>query len=486
MIYPYESASRLSLYIRDSNYCYNLNHQITRPRIIQPAILVRSLHYGRVNNGGDKKGTKNRFCQHGKPNPENLCGKVDFKHLKVLTLERKKMMKDALRIPVKKKVVLVRGSRSGKSTVVALLQRFYDPLGGKILLNGWAIYKLQLKYTGWPGHGDGSHNQLMQNPNELYTSLVRLQQTDQPLKVMTSSTPTISLDLHNNNNDSTSLNSSIPNMRAGEEVVSSSYIPEMQEQTKTYYLCFVALSVFSLLVNLNQHYNFAVMRENLTKRERDGVFKDTELTKDAIVVRSLVGDRMSLLVQTLSVVIISGTMGLVISWRLVVVMIAVQPIMIISHYTRLVLLKSMSAKAIKAQEESSKLATKFVSNLRTITVFSFQARILKMLMIAQQGPLKESVRQAWIAGIDLGTSQSLKGYQCDFGFSINTDAKKSTTLVGHSGSSKSTINGLIKRFYDPLKGIVKLDGKDIKIFHLRVLRKHIALVHQEPILFVAP
>ncbi|RVW89684.1 ABC transporter B family member 22 [Vitis vinifera] len=40
------------------------------------------------------------------------------------------------------------------------------------------------------------------------------------------------------------------------------------------------------------------------------------------------------------------------------------------------------------------------------------------------------------------------------GFSINTDAKKSTTLVGHSGSSKSTINGLIKRFYDPLKGIV--------------------------------
>ena len=71
------------------------------------------------------------------------------------------------------------------------------------------------------------------------------------------------------------------------------------------------------------------------------------------------------------------------------------------------------------------------------------------------------------------------------GFSINTDAKKSTTLVGHSGSSKSTINGLIKRFYDPLKGIVKLDGKDIKIFHLRVLRKHIALVHQEPILFVA-
>ena len=51
------------------------------------------------------------------------------------------MFKDfSLRIPIEKKVALVKGSGSGKSTVVALLQRFYDPLGGV------AIYKLQLKW----------------------------------------------------------------------------------------------------------------------------------------------------------------------------------------------------------------------------------------------------------------------------------------------------------------------------------------------------
>lgn len=42
---------------------------------------------------------------------------------------------------------------------------------------------------------------------------------------------------------------------------------------------------------------------------------------------------------------------------------------------------------------------------------------------------------------------------------------------------------LIQRFYDPLNGLVKIDGRDIRSYHLRSLRKRIALVSQEPILF---
>ncbi|PRQ53735.1 putative xenobiotic-transporting ATPase [Rosa chinensis] len=45
-----------------------------------------------------------------------------------------------------KTVVLVGSSGSGKSIVISLLQRFYDPLEGEILLNGVAIDKLQLKW----------------------------------------------------------------------------------------------------------------------------------------------------------------------------------------------------------------------------------------------------------------------------------------------------------------------------------------------------
>lgn len=60
---------------------------------------------------------------------------------------------------------------------------------------------------------------------------------------------------------------------------------------------------------------------------------------------------------------------------------------------------------------------------------------------------------------------------------------KSTALVGTSGSGKSTIVGLIERFYDPVRGSVYIDGHDVKDLNLRWLRQQISLVSQEPVLF---
>ncbi len=60
---------------------------------------------------------------------------------------------------------------------------------------------------------------------------------------------------------------------------------------------------------------------------------------------------------------------------------------------------------------------------------------------------------------------------------------KTTALVGASGSGKSTIVGLVERFYDPVGGHVYLDGHDIQSLNLRWLRHQISLVSQEPTLF---
>jgi ATP-binding cassette, subfamily B (MDR/TAP), member 1 len=62
-------------------------------------------------------------------------------------------------------------------------------------------------------------------------------------------------------------------------------------------------------------------------------------------------------------------------------------------------------------------------------------------------------------------------------------AGKTTALVGASGSGKSTIVGLIERFYDPVGGAVYLDGHNIETLNLRWLRQQISLVQQEPVLF---
>lgn len=737
---------------------------------------------------------------------ENITGEVEFKNVEFAYPSRPEsiILKDfSLRIPAGKTVALVGGSGSGKSTVISLLQRFYDPLRGDILVDGVTIDKLQVKWVrsqmglvsqepalfattikenilfgkedatmeevieaakasnahnficqlpqgydtqvGERGvqmsggqkqriaiaraiikaprillldeatsaldseserivqdaldnaavgrttiiiahrlstirNADliavvqsgqvmetGSHHDLMQQPNGLYTTLVRLQnqtlnEPDQPVNPSSitntdaNNTSSRRLSLVSRSSSANSFAHSRRSLGDADEDTSRRHekfpavsfrrllalnLPEwkqaslgcvsavlfgavqpvyafslgsmlsvyfltdhdeIKEKTRIYALFFAGLAVFSLVVNISQHYNFAYMGEYLTKRIRErmlskiltfevGWFDQDEnssgaicsrLAKDANMVRSLVGDRMALLVQTISAVTIACTMGLVIAWKLAIVMIAVQPLIIACFYTRRVLLKSMSRKAIKAQDESSKLAAEAVSNLRTITAFSSQDRILKMLEKAQEGPRRESIRQSWYAGIGLGFSQSLtsctwaldfwygaklmaqgfitakalfqtfmilvstgrviadagsmttdlakgsesigsvfavldrytniepedpEGHQpekiighielrdVDFAypsrpnvmifknFSIKIEAGKSTALVGQSGSGKSTIIGLIERFYDPLKGIVKIDGKDIKIYHLRALRKHIALVSQEPTLF---
>ena len=51
-----------------------------------------------------------------------------------------------LRVPAGRTVALVGGSGSGKSTVIALLERFYDPAAGEVTLDGVDIRRLRLKW----------------------------------------------------------------------------------------------------------------------------------------------------------------------------------------------------------------------------------------------------------------------------------------------------------------------------------------------------
>jgi ATP-binding cassette subfamily B (MDR/TAP) protein 1 len=67
--------------------------------------------------------------------------------------------------------------------------------------------------------------------------------------------------------------------------------------------------------------------------------------------------------------------------------------------------------------------------------------------------------------------------------SVSFPAGRTAALVGASGSGKSTIVALVERFYDPLSGVVKLDGVDVRELNIKWLRTQIGLVSQEPTLF---
>ncbi|KAI1050688.1 hypothetical protein LB507_009409 [Fusarium sp. FIESC RH6] len=68
---------------------------------------------------------------------------------------------------------------------------------------------------------------------------------------------------------------------------------------------------------------------------------------------------------------------------------------------------------------------------------------------------------------------------------LHFSANKTTAIVGPSGGGKSSILGLVERFYEPTSGSVSVDGNDIQSLNLRWLRQHIGLVDQDPVLLDA-
>ncbi|XP_065875017.1 ABC transporter B family member 15-like [Euphorbia lathyris] len=378
---------------------------------------------------------------------------------------------------------------------------------------------------------------------------------------------------------------------------------KIKRESKIYCFIFLGIAVVSFFTNLLQHYNFAVMGQRLTKRVREkvlekvftfevGWFDEDQNTSAAICARlatetqlfqSLIADRMSLLVQVFFGSSIAFLLALLLSWKIAIVMIAMQPLLIGSFYSKNVLMKSMSEKAKKEQSEGSQLASEAIINHRTITAFSSQKRILKFFQQTMEGAKKETVKQSWLSGFGLFSSQFLTASSVCLTFwyggrlmaqkeitsknlfqvffmlmstgknigdaasmssdlakgsnairsvfaildrkskinpddpegilvkkgikgnielqniyfsyparpnqmifkdlSLKIEAGKTMALVGQSGSGKSTIIGLIERFYDAQKGKILIDKQDIKSYNLKKLRSYIALVSQEPTLF---
>lgn len=69
------------------------------------------------------------------------------------------------------------------------------------------------------------------------------------------------------------------------------------------------------------------------------------------------------------------------------------------------------------------------------------------------------------------------------GITLDIAPGETVALVGASGSGKTTLANLVPRFYDPDAGRIELDGIDLRELRLHDLRRHIALVSQDVVLF---
>lgn len=67
--------------------------------------------------------------------------------------------------------------------------------------------------------------------------------------------------------------------------------------------------------------------------------------------------------------------------------------------------------------------------------------------------------------------------------SMRVTPGQTLAIVGPSGSGKTTMMALLMRFYDPIEGAVRLDGRDLRTLKQRSVRRCIGVVLQDPLLF---
>ena len=70
-------------------------------------------------------------------------------------------------------------------------------------------------------------------------------------------------------------------------------------------------------------------------------------------------------------------------------------------------------------------------------------------------------------------------------FSLGVSQGERVALVGPSGAGKTTVLALLLRFYDPLQGAIRIGGTELRDYDPRQLRRLIAVVPQDPVIFGA-
>lgn len=389
-------------------------------------------------------------------------------------------------------------------------------------------------------------------------------------------------------------------------VLSVYYNPDhtyMSKQIAKYCFLLIGVSSAALVFNTLQHYYWDVVGENLTKRVREKMLEavlkmemawfDQEendssriaarLSLDANNVRSAIGDRISVIMQNSALMLVACTAGFVLQWRLALVLIGVFPVVVAATVLQKMFMKGFSGDLEAAHAKATQLAGEAVANVRTVSAFNSETKIVNLFDSSLQTPLRRCFWKGQIAGSGYGIAQFLlyasyalglwyaswlvkhgisdfsktirvfmvlmvsangaaetltlapdfiKGGRAmrsvfelldrktevepddpdattvpdrlrgevefkhvDFSYPTRPDvsifrdlnlrarAGKTLALVGPSGCGKSSVISLIERFYEPSSGRIIIDGKDIRKYNLKSLRRHIAVVPQEPCLF---
>ncbi|BAF09717.1 ABC transporter B family member 2 [Oryza sativa Japonica Group] len=184
-------------------------------------------------------------------------------------------------------------------------------------------------------------------------------------------------------------------------------------------------AVLTVVFHAIEHLSFGIMGERLTLRVRErmfaailrneiGWFDDTSHTSsmlssrletDATLVRTIVVDRSTILLQNIGMIVTSLIIAFIINWRITLVVLATYPLMVSGHISEKMFMKGYGGNLGKSYLKANMLAAEAVSNIRTVAAFCAEEKVIKLYADELKEPAKQSFRRGQGAGLFYGVSQ---------------------------------------------------------------------------------
>ncbi|KAJ0968074.1 hypothetical protein J5N97_024991 [Dioscorea zingiberensis] len=198
-----------------------------------------------------------------------------------------------------------------------------------------------------------------------------------------------------------------------------------QREIRKIALFFCGASLLTLVSHTMQHFNFGIMGERLVLRVREKVFRailhneigwfddtshtstwlSSRLETDATVLRMMVIDRSGILLHNAGLIMTSFIITFMLNWRLTLVILAIFPLLISANISEQFFLKGFGGNFSMAYLKANMLAAEAVSNMRTVTSFCLEDKVVKLYASELDSPAKHSLQRGHITGIVYGFSQ---------------------------------------------------------------------------------
>ncbi|KAL1113935.1 hypothetical protein V6Z11_D02G223200 [Gossypium hirsutum] len=380
------------------------------------------------------------------------------------------------------------------------------------------------------------------------------------------------------------------------------YQKDAKQLVGKYSIIFALIGLLALFMHTLQHYFYGVVGEkamaNLRKALYSGILRNevgwfekpennvgsltSRVINDTSIVKTIISDRMSVIVQCISSILIATVVSMVVNWRMALVAWAVMPCHFIGGLIQAKSAKGFASDSAATHREVVALASESAANIQNIASFCHEEHILRKARISLEKPMKRSMKESIKYGIIQGFSlclwniahavalwyttilvdrkqasfeNGIRAYQIfsltvpsitelwtlipsvisainlltpvfetldrrteiepekpedlqlerikgkiEFqnvkfnyplrpevivlnNFSLQIEPGTKVAIVGPSGAGKSSVLAILLMFYVPLEGRVLIDDNNIKEYNLKMLRKQIGLVQQEPLLF---